>query len=146
MYSKILIPIEVSDADAVIIEHVRPLARQCGSKLVLFHVATGWNARYYRADADSDEMRSDQRYLDDLAAKLRADGLQVETVLGTGDPATEIVELAGRIGCDLIAMTTHGHRFISDLLYGSTADPVRHRVDIPVLLLRVPKSNRVTQK
>jgi nucleotide-binding universal stress UspA family protein len=143
VYAKILIPIEVSDDDSVIIEHIRPLARQFGSKIVLFHVATGWNARFYRHEADSEEMRSDAAYLEKLAAKLRRDKIEVETVLGTGDPVTEIVTLARRIKCDLIAMTTHGHRFISDVLYGSTAEPVRHRVDIPVLLLRAPRKRRL---
>jgi nucleotide-binding universal stress UspA family protein len=139
VYKKILIPIEVSDADSVIVEHVRPLAKMLGSRVVLFHVATGWNARLYREQADSEEMRSDAAFLERLANDLRSDGIEVETILGTGDPVKEIVELAGRIGCDLIAMTTHGHRLVGDLFLGSTVDPVRHRVDVPVLLLRAPR-------
>jgi manganese transport protein len=53
-----------------------------------------------------------------------------------GDPATELIRLCGERKVDLIAMSTHGHRFLQDLLRGTTVDKVRHLVKIPVLLLR----------
>lgn len=143
MYKNILVPIEVSPADAVILDHVRPLAKMLGSKLTLFHVATGWNARFFGQNADSDEIRDDSKYLEDIARQLREEGIEVETQLGTGEPVREIVKLASKIDCDLIAMTTHGHRAIGDFFLGSTVEPVRHLVEVPVLLLRVPKSPRV---
>ncbi|HKP76976.1 MAG TPA: universal stress protein, partial [Longimicrobiaceae bacterium] len=88
---------------------------------------------------ESDEMKRDLGYLEEVAARLAGDGLEVDAVLAGGDPSREIVELAEREGCDLIAMSTHGHRFISDLLYGSVANEVRHRSTIPVLLVRGAK-------
>ena len=57
-----------------------------------------------------------------------------------GDPATELVKVAGEESVDLIAMSTHGHRFLNDLLRGSTADRVRHNVEIPVLMVRAVKA------
>jgi manganese transport protein len=60
----------------------------------------------------------------------------VHTQLALGDPATELIKAARDHQADLIAMSTHGHRFISDVLLGATADRVRHLVTIPVLLLR----------
>ena len=77
-----------------------------------------------------------------LARQRRADLCTTaisEAELAYGEPADEIVKWATTRGCDLVAMSTHGHRFISDLLYGSTADTVRHRVDVPVLLLKARK-------
>jgi nucleotide-binding universal stress UspA family protein len=56
--------------------------------------------------------------------------------LALGDPAKEILKTAERQNCDLIAMTTHGHRFISDLVHGSTISEVRHKATIPILLVR----------
>ena len=83
-------------------------------------------------------MRSDREYIERLAATLSSEGLQAEAVLATGDPSAEIAAAAEREHCDLIAMSTHGHRFIADLIYGSVASAVRHMTSIPVLLLRAP--------
>ena len=86
-------------------------------------------------------MRADREYLSRVAATLEADGLDVDAVLANGDPAREIAEAATRERCDLIAMSTHGHRFF-DLIYGSVADDVRHKSDVPVLLVRGSKTPR----
>lgn len=138
MYRKILVTLDGTGGDEAILQHVRALARLSGASLVLFHVADGWEARFLGSAAESEEVREDTKYLDHLAQSLRAEGIPVEPILGFGDPGREIVRLAQEHGCDLIAMSTHGHRFISDLLYGSPADFVRHRVSVPVLLLKVP--------
>lgn len=136
LYKTILVPVESTEYDKVILEHILPLAQSAGAKLILFHVADGWAARYFREEADSPEVHADRKYLEHLADSLRKKGVEVEAVLGYGDPGEEIIKLAEKRHCDLIAMTTHGHRFISDLLYGSAVHKVRHGVDVPVLLVR----------
>ena len=138
MYKRILVPLENSDYDQAILQHVVGLARLCGASLLLVHVADGWVARNWR-QLDlraSEEMGRDQEYLEKVAERLEGEGMQVDAVLASGDPSREIVQLAARESCDLIAMSTHGHRFISDLLYGSVANEVRHKSNIPVLLVR----------
>ena len=141
MYHKILVPLENSEADRAILEHIRPLAKMHGSSLLLMHVADGWVARNFERLnlAESEEMKSDRAYLEQVAATLRAEGFQVDHVLAMGEPSDEIIKFTRKQHVDLIAMSTHGHRFISDLLYGSTADKVRHIVDVPVLLLKAKK-------
>jgi nucleotide-binding universal stress UspA family protein len=138
MYQKILIPLENSTADCAILEHIKPLAKWAGASLLLMHVADGWVARNYERLnlAESEEIKQDRAYLESVAKKLRADGFEVEHMLAMGEPSDEIVKFTRKHKVDLIAMSTHGHRFISDLLYGSTADKVRHLVDVPVLLLK----------
>lgn len=138
MYSRILIPLEHSAADAGIIEYVRPLARMCGSTLVFIHVADGWAARNISQLQlrESDEMRDDRAYLEQVAAEVAAEGFQTEAILATGDPGTEIALAATRENCGLIAMATHGHKFFADLWRGSVANEVRHRSLVPVLLVR----------
>lgn len=138
MYQHILIPLENSAADEAILDHIKPLARMTGARLLLLHVADGWVARNYdRLQlAESEEMREDRAYLEARATELRAEGFTVDHLLALGEPADEMIKVAQEHGVDLIAMSTHGHRFISDLLYGSTADKVRHHVDVPVLLLK----------
>ena len=144
MYHRILVPLEHSPTDVIIIEHVRRLAHHLGSSLVLIHVADGWAAR--NVDAlnlrESEEMRLDRDYLERLATELTTDGLSAEALLASGDPAREITAAAVREDCDLIAMATHGHKFIGDVVYGSVANAVRHETSIPVLLLRAPATAR----
>jgi len=138
MYSRILVPLEHSAYDDAILEHVSRLAKFCDAEVVLIHVADGFAARNIQQLKlrESEEMRDDREYLERVVARLERDGLRAESVLAAGDPSHEICEAAKREQCDLIAMSTHGHRFINDLLRGSTADRVRHRVTMPVLMVR----------
>ncbi len=141
MYKSILIPVENTPADQTILRHIRDLAKLTGARLTLVHVADGWAARNQnQLDLqESEEMRADRAYLATLEGELRSEGFQVATTLAAGDPATEIIKLARTLAVDLIAMTTHGHRFLGDLIHGSTADKVRHEVAVPVLLLKVAR-------
>ena len=148
MYRRILVPLEHSAYDDAILEHVRKLARVCDSSLVLIHVADGWAARHQRQLhlRESEEMQQDRAYLERVATALEGEGYSVDAILGGGDPSAEIAAAAEREGCDLIAMSTHGHRFIKDLLYGSVADEVRHRSTIPVLLVRGSPAPRAAEQ
>jgi len=139
MYKHILIPLENSSADATILTHIKPLVRMTGAKLLLVHVADGWVARNFNQLqlAESEEMKQDRAYLEGRRAELAAEGFTCAAVLALGEPSDEIIKLAREKEVDLIAMTTHGHRLVSDILYGATADKVRHAVDVPVLLLKV---------
>lgn len=136
MYKNIMVPLENSPTDEVILEHIRLLAKETGARLVLIHVADGFQARNQKRFGESDEMRQDRAYLERREAELRADGLNVQHILAAGDPPAEVLAAAERENCDLIAMATHGHRFVADLLLGSVAEAIRHRARIPVLLLR----------
>ena len=138
MYRTILIPVENGPADQTILDHIKPLARMTGASLLLMHVADGWVARNFEQLnlAESEEIQMDRAYLEQRAGELRAEGFIVNCVLAMGEPSDEIIKFVHAHNVDLIAMSTHGHRFISDLLYGSTADKVRHFVSVPVLLLK----------
>ena len=137
MYKKILVALDNSSTDRAMFSHIAELAKVHRSQLLLLHVADGWAARNYNRFqlADSEEMKEDRAYLEQTAVGLRAEGLEVETQLEMGEPAREILKTAADQGCDLIAMTTHGHRFLKDLIYGSTITQVRHRATVPVLLV-----------
>jgi nucleotide-binding universal stress UspA family protein len=138
MYTRILVPLENSAYDAAIITHVTALAKYCKAHLVLIHVADGWAARNLSALQlrESEEIRLDREYLDRTCAALNAQGLETEALLATGDPAAEIALAADRERCDLIAMSTHGHRILADVFLGSVASAVRHRTRVPVLCVR----------
>jgi nucleotide-binding universal stress UspA family protein len=138
MYRKILVAVEHSAADRTILTHVTALARLTGAELLLVHVADGWAARNFdRLQLrESEEMKADRLYLENLQSELTALGLTVRTHLAMGDPSSELVRVAEEQGADLVAMSTHGHRFLSDVIHGATADRVRHLLKVPVLLLR----------
>jgi nucleotide-binding universal stress UspA family protein len=138
MYRRILVAVENSAADRTILSHVTELARLTRAELLLVHVADGWAARHFDELQlrESEEITSDRAYLDRLRSELVAQGIAVQTLLAMGDPATELVKAANEQHVDLIAMSTHGHRFLADLMHGTTADRVRHLVKVPVLLLR----------
>jgi nucleotide-binding universal stress UspA family protein len=139
MYKTILVPVENGQTDQTILRHIRPLARLTNAKLMLVHVADGWVARNYEQFKlqESEEMRGDREYLSNLENELRCEGFEVRSVLAMGEPATEIMKLAREEPIELIAMATHGHGLVGDIVYGSTADKVRHSVDVPVLLVKV---------
>ena len=138
MYNRILVAIEHSKADAAIREHIEKLARLTGASLLLVHVADGWAARHFDELnlRESEEMREDRAYLAAGCEELRKAGLTVDSVLAMGDPSTELIRIANKERVDLIAMSTHGHRFLSDVIHGTTVDRLRHKVFVPVLLLR----------
>lgn len=139
MYHHILIPLENTPADETILAHIKPLARLTSAKLLLVHVSDGWVARNFNQLklAESEEMKQDRAYLEKRTRELIDEGFACNAVLALGEPSDEIIKLAKDKDVDLIAMTTHGHRFISDILHGATADKVRHEVNVPVLLLKV---------
>jgi nucleotide-binding universal stress UspA family protein len=138
MYSNILIAIENSEADRAVLEHIEGLARLTGARLLLVHVADGWVARNFDELKlrESEEMREDRAYLERLCQQLSGRGFDCRARLALGDPVTELVKVADEEKVDLIAMSTHGHRFFQDLLRGSTADRLRHGVVVPVLMVR----------
>lgn len=138
MYKKILVALENSRADQTLIPHVTELAECFHAELLLVHVADGWVARNFEQLKlqESDEIREDRRYLEEVAKPMRERGLKVSTHLAMGDPPSEILKTSDAENCDLIAMTTHGHRLIGDLILGSTIHKVRHSTTIPILLVR----------
>ncbi len=138
MYKKILVALENTGADQALLPHITGLAKIHNSHLFLVHVADGWVARYYDDMLlnESEEMIVDRRYLEETAESLRLRGLKVTTHLALGDPPKEILHIAEKEGCDLIAMTSHGHLFFADLFLGSTIEEVRHKSSIPLLIVK----------
>ncbi len=141
MYQHILIPLENSATDQVILDHIKSLVTLTGAKLLLLHVADGWVARNFNQLklAESEEMKNDREYLEKVAGQLRGNGYAVETMLALGDPPAEIIKAAEGEHCDLIALAGHGHRLFGDIFHGSTITEVRHKTSIPILVVRAPK-------
>jgi nucleotide-binding universal stress UspA family protein len=136
MYKTILVTLDGTSTDQAIIEHIKQLAKFTQGRVVLLHVADGWAARTYGPDAVSPEITEDTAYLEKVRKEFQSAGISAEAELAYGDPATQIVKWVEEKGCDLVAMSTHGHRFLADLVLGTTATRVRHSIRVPVLLLR----------
>lgn len=136
MYDTILVTLDGTSTDRAIIEHVKQLAKLAHSRLVLLHVADGWAARTYGPDAVSPEISEDTSYLQKIRSEFQSAGISADAELAYGDPADQIIRWVEQKRCDLVAMSTHGHRFLADLFLGSTATRVRHSIGVPILLLR----------
>jgi nucleotide-binding universal stress UspA family protein len=136
MYKTILVTLDGTPSDRTIIDHIKRLAKLMNSRLVLLHVADGWAARTFGPDAVSPEITEDREYLQEVQSEFMLAGIATEAELAYGEPAKEIVKWVQKGNCDLVAMTTHGHRFLADLFFGTTATRVRHSVGVPVLLLK----------
>ena len=139
MYKTILLTLDGTPTDKAMIEHVKKLAKFAKSHVVLLHVADGWAARTYGADAVSPEISQDTAYLERIRAEFHALDIPVKSELAYGEPVKEIVRWVKQKGCDLVAMSTHGHRLIGDIFLGATASRVQHSISVPVLLLRAKK-------
>jgi nucleotide-binding universal stress UspA family protein len=136
MYKTILVTVDGTPTDRAIIDHVKQLSKLSQGRVVLLHVADGWAARTYGRDAVSREIAEDTDYLKKVRSEFEASGISADAELAYGDPAKEIIRWVKQKGCDLVAMSTHGHRFFADLFLGTTASRVQHNVSVPVLLLR----------
>jgi nucleotide-binding universal stress UspA family protein len=138
MYKKILVTLDNSSADKTILGHIRPLVRLTGSEIILVHVADGFGARLQEQLnlQDSEEIKNDRAYLNQEAEKLSAEGFHVQPILLKGEPVEGILSVAQKNKCGLIAMATHGHGPVKDLILGSVADNLRHQTSIPILMVR----------
>ncbi len=136
MYKNILVTLDQSPTDRVIIDHIKPLAREMQSRVMLLHVASGVPAKYHGTDAAGKEVEESRKYLDGVLAEFTTAGISATANLAFGDPVREIVNWVQREGPDLVAMGTHGHQFVADLVLGTTAIRVQHSIGVPVLLLR----------
>jgi len=124
------------DGDAKVISHAVALAKAEDALLTLIHVVDSVPSQVYSSDIYDEHTRDDERYLAEIAKELRAMGVSVEIALPHGDPVKELADYVTSHGVDLLVMGSHGHRLLGDILLGETVDPVRHRVDIPVLVVR----------
>src|SRR5271170_2120353 len=115
MYKTILVTLDGAATDRAIVEHIKKLAKHMHSRVALLHVADGWAARTYGADAVSPEVAEDKMYLEKIRAEFQSAGVPAEAELAYGEPAKEIIKWVEEKGCDLVAMSTHGHRFVADL-------------------------------
>jgi nucleotide-binding universal stress UspA family protein len=136
MYDTILLALDLSPADRPIIDHVKQLAGLMHSRVVMLHVATGPAAQFHAEDAAGEEVKEGRAYLKQIRAEFEAAGIPAEFQLAYGEPVKEIVKWVDEKGCDLVAMGTHGHKLLADLLLGATASRVQHNISVPVLLLR----------
>lgn len=136
LYNTILVTLEGTPTDRAIIDHIKLLALAMRSRVVLLHVASGVPAKYHQSDATGKEVEESQRHLESVRAEFSSAGIRAEVELAYGDPAKEIIRWVRQRGCDLVAMSTHGHHFVADLVLGTTAFNVQHSLSVPVLLLR----------
>jgi nucleotide-binding universal stress UspA family protein len=136
MYRKIAITLDGTPSDRAIVQHIKELAGTLGSEVTLLHVVANASAQWSGSDAGGVEVQRVQTYLNQVQEEFDLAGIPATIQMSFGDPVTEIVKWVNASDCDLLAMGTHGHRLVGDLIHGVTASRVQHHISIPVLLLR----------
>ncbi|MGO9009149.1 MAG: Nramp family divalent metal transporter [Bryobacteraceae bacterium] len=140
VYHRILVPLDHTALDLLAISHAAAMAKLYGAKLYLLHVEEGVTSQIYGGESSTAEVEAGQAYLDRIARSLQGQGIAVETaILYSTSPGKEIVRYAREIQPDLLIMGAHGHGGLKDLIFGTTISPVRHNLDIPVLIVRPGK-------
>jgi manganese transport protein len=140
VYHRILVPLDHTRLDVLAIGHAAAMAKQHAAKLFLVHVEEGVTSQIYGGESSTAEVTAGQAYLDRIAQSLEAQGIAVETaVLHSTSPRKEIVRYAHDIHPDLLIMAAHGHGGLKDLIFGTTIGPVRHNLDVPILIVRPGK-------
>ncbi len=134
VYKKILVAIDCSQVDEVIVKHVAALARHNKAQVCLFHVVHS-----HTLDQDRALREEAEECLKSHLRTLRAEGVEAYTVIRSGEPDTEILEEIEGKDYDLVAMATHGHSYIGDILFGSVSRTLKHRINIPLLLIRADR-------
>lgn len=135
IYKKIAITIDFSSVDSICIQSAMAQGGKNASYL-LVHVVETAGAIWYGSEIADSESSVDTASLQDYLDQLKQQGYQVEMRIGYGNPKQIIPELVTKFDADLLVMGAHGHKWAKDLIFGTTVDTVRHRVAIPVLIVR----------
>lgn len=135
VYQRITIAIDFSNIDALAI---RSALAQGGKYATyqLVHVVETAGALWYGSEIADRESADDKLALQKYADQLSAQGYSVQTQIGYGNPKRIIPDIIQSFDSDLLVMGAHGHKWVKDLMLGATVDTVRHRVSIPVLIVR----------
>jgi manganese transport protein len=137
VYRRIMVPLDHSHFDRAAISHAAAVAHTHGARLYLLHVEEGVTSQVYGPLSSTAEVEAGGKYLERIAETLRSERLEVETaVLHSSSPRTGIVQYARQIQPDLLIMSAHGHGRLKDLIFGNTIDPVRHKLNVPILVVR----------
>ncbi len=136
-YHRILVPLDHTALDRQAIAHAAAMARMHQAKLYLLHVEEGVTSQVYGSLSSTAEVEAGQKYLDEIVAALRAEGIDVEPMVShSSNPNREIIRSAREIQPDLLIMGAHGHGGLKDLIFGTTINSVRHKLRIPLLVVR----------
>ncbi len=136
-YSRILVPLDHSDADQEAINNALALARMHDATVVLLHVEEGVTSQMFGALASTAEISEGQAYLAQIERALKEQRVDVEVVVRYGNkPAHEIVAAVHDLMPDLLVMASHGHSGIKDLFFGTTINAVRHKIKVPMMIVR----------
>src|SRR5512141_1224533 len=135
MFTRILVPLDMSPAAEQALPWVRLLAGRLHSTVAFLHLLEPVPEVVPLATAGEMEIHA-RAYLERVAAPFRADGLTVECIVRAGVAAHGILDQAAAWGATVIAMSTHGRGGVQRWVYGSVADKIVHAASTPVLLVR----------
>jgi manganese transport protein len=134
-YKHIAVTIDFSNNDR---DSIRHALMQGGKRAhyTLIHIVETAAASYHGTEVMDHETLSDQENLDKYVDALNALGYHAEAQIGYGRAASSIAQIVNGNHIDFIVMGAHGHKGLKDIIFGTTVDKVRHRVNVPVLIVK----------
>jgi manganese transport protein len=140
VYRRILVPLDHTKLDQLSITHAAAMGKLYGATIHLLHVEEGVTSQVYGQESSTAEVELGSQYLERIAQGLRNQGVAVVTSIAhSSSPTKEILRYAREIEPDLLIMGSHGHGGLKDLIFGTTISPVRHQLDVPILITRPGK-------
>jgi len=134
-YQRVGVAIEESERDKRAIEQAVSLCAENGT-VILIHIITSASGFFHRSETHDADSRRGEAYLESLRQNLSSHGKGIEAILGFGSAAKELIRIGRAEHLDLLVMSSHGHRGLKDLIFGTTVSPVRHALDIPVFIVQ----------
>jgi manganese transport protein len=140
-FHRILVPLDHTALDNLAVSHAIAMAKLHGATVFLLHVEEGATSQVYGQESSTAEVEAGGQYLERIAKLFHDQSIAVETsIFHSVSPTKEIVRYARAISADLVIMGAHGHGGLKDLIFGNTINPVRHALDVPMLVVRAGKT------
>lgn len=130
LYRKIMVALDCSPVDNTIIGHVKALAQQNDAQVYLMHVVHS-----HTLDQDRVLREETLKSMEAYRKTFQDAGIEAEVIVRSGEPGPELLKQIEQSDYDLVAMATHGHSFLGDLLFGSVSRTLKHSISIPLLLV-----------
>lgn len=135
IYSRVAIALDFSKVDSEVIRHALSISRP-GSHILIIHIVESAGAILLGNEIDDFETHSDKNILDKYQSFIQEQGFETSVELGFGSAKNSIPKIVNDFEADLLVMGAHGHKMLKDIIFGTTVDKVRHKVHIPVFIVR----------
>lgn len=133
-FQRIAVSVDFSASDNKALNYALHLSNE-NSEIILIHILNNIGSIIYQNQMESAEFIEDKKYIERYCELLQQKNRQCSYVIGFGNPKSEIPRIVKEKQADVLIMAAHGHQTLKDFLLGTTIDEVRHKLDVPLLIV-----------